>query len=165
MDKKTKIIATVGPASESAEVIEKMIENGADIFRFNLKHNNFDWHKKIIGRVRDVAKTIKKKVGIMVDFQGPEIRLETKGGLPVEIKKDEVFWISDKLTKDSKVIKVDPESVLKYIKRDEKIFIDNGNYDLKVLGKTGNKIKLISDDDLVIKNSQKNSEPEIINPK
>jgi pyruvate kinase len=150
--KKTKIIATVGPTSESADVIEKMIENGVDIFRFNLKHNNFDWHKKIIERVREVAKRLKKSIGIMIDFQGPEIRLETKNGLPVEIKKDEVFWISDKLTDNSKVIKVDPEIVLKYIKKDEKIFIDNGNYDLRVLGKIGNKVKVVSDDGLVIKN-------------
>lgn len=152
MNKKTKIIATVGPASKSAEVIEKMIEDGVDIFRFNLKHNNFDWHKKIVFRVRKVAKKLKKQVGIMIDFQGPEIRLETKDGLPVEIKNGEVFWISDKLTENPKVIKADPEIVLKYIKKDEKIFIDNGNYDLKVLGRIGNKVKVMSDDDLTIKN-------------
>ena len=87
MDKKTKILATLGPASNSLEMIEKLIDNGVNIFRFNLKHNNFEWHKKIIARVRSVAKRMKKRVGIMVDFQGPEIRLETKDGLPIEIKK------------------------------------------------------------------------------
>jgi len=152
MNKKTKIIATVGPTSESAEMIEKLIENGVNIFRFNLKHNDFEWHKKIIERVRNVAKRMKKKAGIMVDFQGPEIRLETKDGLPVEIKKDEVFWISNRLTNDAKVIKANPGMVIKYIKKGEKLFVDNGNYDLDVVGKTGDKIKVISDDDLVIKN-------------
>ena len=149
--KKTKIIATVGPASESVGVIEEMIKNGVNIFRFNLKHNNFDWHKKIILRVKKIAKRLKKQVGIMVDFQGPEIRLETKDGLPVEIKKNEIFWISDKLTNNPRIIRANPKVVLRYIKKDEKIFIDNGNYDLRVLGKRGRKIKVISEDDLVIK--------------
>ena len=152
MNKKTKIIATVGPTSESAEMIEKLIDNGVNIFRFNLKHNDFEWHKKIIGRVRAVAKRIKKRVGIMVDFQGPEIRLETKDGLPVEIKKDEVFYISNRFDSDSKTIKANPGIVVKYIKRDDKLFVDNGNFDLRVVGRVGDKIRVISDDDLVIKN-------------
>ncbi len=152
MNKKTKIIATVGPASESVEIIEKLVENGVNIFRFNLKHNDFEWHKKIIGRVRSVARRMKKRVGIMVDFQGPEIRLETKDGLPVEIKKNEVFYISNRFDSDSKTIKANPGMVIKYIKKGEKLFVDNGNYDLKVMGKVGEKIKVISDDDLVIKN-------------
>lgn len=152
MNKKTKIIATVGPTSETAEMIEKLIENGVNIFRFNLKHNNFEWHKKIISRVRSVAKRIGKRVGIMVDFQGPEIRLETKDGLPVEIKKDEIFYISNKFDNDPKTIKSNPGMVVKYIRKDEKLFVDNGNYDLKVVGRTGDKIRVVSDDDFVIKN-------------
>lgn len=152
MNKKTKIIATVGPTSESAEMIEKLIDNGVNIFRFNLKHNNFEWHKKIIARVRSVAKRMKKRVGIMVDFQGPEIRLETKDGLPIEIKKDQVFYISNKLDNDPKTIKANPGMVVKCIKKDEKVFVDNGNYDLKVVGRVGNKIRVVSDDDFIIKN-------------
>jgi pyruvate kinase len=135
MNKKTKIVATVGPASESSEVIEKLIEDGVNIFRFNLKHNDFEWHKKIVNKVRSIAKKNKKRVGIMVDFQGPEIRLETKDGLPLEIKKDEIFWISNKLSTDNKVIKANPGVVIKYIKKGEKLFVDDGNLELKVLGK------------------------------
>ena len=80
MDKKTKIIATVGPASDSEAVLEQMIIQGVDIFRFNLKHNSFEWHRNTIKRLREVAKKIKKRVAVMVDFQGPEIRVETKDG-------------------------------------------------------------------------------------
>lgn len=152
MNKKTKIIATVGPASENLEVIGEMIENGVDIFRFNLKHNSFSWHKQIIGRVREVAKKKKKRVGIMVDFQGPEIRLETKDELPIGIKKGEVFWISNKLSDDSKIIKANPGIVIKYIRKGEKMFVDDGNFELKSLGKSSKGIKVVSDSDLVIKN-------------
>ena len=51
MNKKTKIMATVGPASESEEVLTQMMEQGVNIFRFNLKHNVFEWHKKTINKV------------------------------------------------------------------------------------------------------------------
>lgn len=152
MNKKTKIVATVGPASESAEIIEKLIDSGVNIFRFNLKHNDFEWHKKIINRVRNIAKTNKKRVGIMVDFQGPEIRLETKDGLPLEIKKDETFWISNKLSADNKVIKANPGIVIKYIKKGEKLFVDDGNLELKVVGKDLKGIKVQAENDAVIKN-------------
>jgi pyruvate kinase len=152
MNKKTKIVATVGPASESAEIIEKLIDSGVNIFRFNLKHNDFEWHKKVINRVRNIAKTNKKRVGIMVDFQGPEIRLETKDGLPLEIKKDETFWISNKLSADNKVIKANPGIVIKYIKKGEKLFVDDGNLELKVVGKDLKGIKVQAENDAVIKN-------------
>ncbi len=152
MDKKTKIVATVGPASESVEVITKLIESGVNIFRFNLKHNDFEWHKEVINRVRNIAKLNKRRIGIMVDFQGPEIRLETKDGLPLEIKKDEVFWLSNKLISDNKVIKVSPGIIIKHIKKNEKLFVDDGNLELKVLGKDKKGIKVIADNDSIIKN-------------
>lgn len=151
-EKKTKIIATVGPASESVEIIEKMIFEGVDIFRFNLKHNNFAWHKKIIDRVKKVAKKNKRRIGIMIDLQGPEIRLETKDELPVEVKKGEIFWISNKLSSNPKVIKANPGIVAKYIKRGEKMFIDNGNFELTALGRTGKGVRVVSEDNLIINN-------------
>jgi pyruvate kinase len=152
MDKKTRIIATVGPASESVEIISELIESGVNIFRFNLKHNNFEWHKKIIGLVKRIAKANKKRVGIMVDFQGPEVRLETKNGLPVEIKKDEVFWLNNKFGDDNKTIKVNPGIVIKYLKNHEILFVDDGELELRVVGKDNKGIKVLAENEAIIKN-------------
>jgi pyruvate kinase len=154
MEKKTKIIATIGPASESIEVIEKMIMDGVNIFRFNLKHNEFEWHKRIIKRSRIVAKRLKKKLGIMIDFQGPEIRLDTKDKNNIEIKPGGVFWVNSKLNKDLRVIKINPEIAIKYIKRGSRIFIDDGNVEGLVKGKDGNGIKIEVEEFSVIKNGK-----------
>lgn len=154
MEKKTKIIATVGPASESVEVVEKMIAEGVNIFRFNLKHNDFEWHKKVIKIVKSVAKINQQKIGVMVDFQGPEIRLETKDDRTMEIKKGDVFWIAEKLTDDTRVIKITPEVAVKFIKKGEKIFIDDGSVEGKVKGRDGKGVKVEVEEDSIIKNGK-----------
>ena len=154
MDKKTKIIATLGPASESAEIIEKMMTEGVNIFRFNLKHNDFEWHKKVIKKVKDVARINQQKIGVMVDFQGPEIRLETKDDKTIEIKKGSVFWIAEKLTDDNRVIKITPEVAVKFIKKGEKIFIDDGSVEGKVKGRDGKGLKVEVEEDSIIKNGK-----------
>jgi len=66
--KRTKIVATVGPASEGSEVVEELIINGATIFRFNLKHNTWQWHQQAIKNVRNTAKKLDVSVGVMIDL-------------------------------------------------------------------------------------------------
>ena len=152
MDKKTKIIATVGPASDSEAVLEQMIIQGVDIFRFNLKHNSFEWHRNTIKRLREAAKKIKKRVAVMVDFQGPEIRVETKDGEDVEIKKGDYFWIGSRFRDNKIIIKANPTSVVKFIKKGEKIFLNDGDVELTVIKKDLYGAKVRAESDFVVKN-------------
>lgn len=76
MIKKTKIVATIGPATEKDEIVQKLVLAGADIFRFNLKHNSLDWHREIINRVRKIAESLDKNVAILAD--APKVELGTK---------------------------------------------------------------------------------------
>ncbi len=152
MDKKTKIIATVGPASESETILEQMMVQGVNIFRFNLKHNNFEWHKETIKRVREVAKKIKKRVGIMIDFQGPEIRVETKNEAKIEIKKGEFFWIGSKFSDKKIIIKTNPVMAARYIKKGERIFLNDGDIELTVIKRDIYGAKIRAKTDLVIEN-------------
>ncbi|MBP8960949.1 hypothetical protein KBG31_01835 [Patescibacteria group bacterium] len=71
--KLTKIIATVGPASETPETLEKLAKAGVNLFRLNTKHNTLDWHLSIITAIKRTV----PQAGIIVDLQGPEIRLES----------------------------------------------------------------------------------------
>jgi len=71
--KLTKIIATVGPASETPETLEKLAKAGVNLFRLNTKHNTLDWHLSVITAIKRTA----PQAGIIVDLQGPEIRLES----------------------------------------------------------------------------------------
>ena len=70
--KLTKIIATLGPASEKPETLEQLAESGVNLFRLNTKHNTIDWHLSVIATLKEIA----PQAGIVVDLQGPEIRLE-----------------------------------------------------------------------------------------
>ena len=85
----TKIIATIGPSSESEDLIRKLILSGVNIFRFNLKHNTKEWHIERINRVNKVAEELNLIIGILVDLQGPEVRIETFEGKDVDIKVNE----------------------------------------------------------------------------
>ena len=93
MNKKTKIIATIGPASDSVDQIKKLILSGVNIFRFNTKHSTIDWHDERIKRVQRISKELKKNIGIMIDLQGGETRIITKNEKEIEIKKNQIINI------------------------------------------------------------------------
>jgi pyruvate kinase len=80
----TKIIATVGPAIDSTEKIIEAINAGASVFRFNLKHSDQDWHSNCITKVKEASSITGKPVAILLDLQGPEIRVG-------KLKEPEIF--------------------------------------------------------------------------
>ena len=71
----TKIVATLGPASDTDEIVAKLIDAGVDIFRLNASHGTQEDHARRIARIREVSKLMGKTAGILVDLQGPKIRL------------------------------------------------------------------------------------------
>src|SRR5512146_1904540 len=83
--RKTKIIATLGPASTSASMIEQLLTAGADLFRLNFSHGNNEEKRAIIETARRVAEQCGRAVGIIADLQGPKIRIGRleKGELPL----------------------------------------------------------------------------------
>lgn len=154
MNKKTKIVATIGPASESVEIIEKMILEGVNIFRFNLKHNDFEWHRATVDKVRNISKKIKNKVGVMIDLQGPEIRLETKDQLPIELKEGDIFWLNNRLESNQKVIKIIPGEAIKSLKKGDVFFIDDGSVEAVVTGIDREGIRAETKGESIIKNKK-----------
>ena len=69
--RKTKIISTLGPATESPEMIRSLIEAGANIFRLNMSHARHDWVREVVGHIREQSADLDKGVGILIDLQGP----------------------------------------------------------------------------------------------
>lgn len=152
MNKKTKIMATIGPASESEEVLSQLIDNGVNIFRFNLKHNVFDWHKATINRAKEIAKKKKVEVGILVDFQGPEIRIETYNEQDLDIDEGESLFVGNKFVEGQKIIKINPSIATKKIKVGDVVYLNNGDLKFKVIKKNNKFIELISESKGIIKN-------------
>ena len=82
--RKTKILATIGPSTESVNKIEKLILSGVDAFRINCSHTNENQLKSYVRKIRNAERKLKKSIGILIDLQGPKLRLG-------EIKDDELL--------------------------------------------------------------------------
>ena len=152
MEKKTKIVATIGPASENPKMVENMIRQGVDVFRFNLKHNSLEWHKKMIGLVKATAKKLGANVATMVDLQGPELRIDTEDGQDFEIKADEVFLFSLLFIEGRKCLKIKQKKFFVKVRRGDDIYVGGGQIRLKVLDKTSETISVVAERDGIISN-------------
>lgn len=74
--KHTKIVATVGPASESKDMLRALADTGVNVFRLNFSHNEHAWHRDVINRIREVSAELGMPIGILADLQGPRIRVD-----------------------------------------------------------------------------------------
>lgn len=140
--RKTKIICTLGPATESAEVLHAMIEAGANIFRLNMSHAPHDWVRQIVPRIRAIAKELEVVVGILMDTQGPAIRT---GDLPVklDLKVGDTFefTVRGTMSEEAYSVGVNYDGLIDDISVGDTVLVDNGNIHMKVLAKEGSKIR------------------------
>src|SRR5438445_10465116 len=91
--RKTKIICTLGPATEKTETIRQLIARGADVFRLNMSHAPREWVREIVPRIRKLAGELGRPVGILLDTQGPAIRTGPMK-TPLELKKGDVLELT-----------------------------------------------------------------------
>src|SRR3954469_12029167 len=73
---KTKIVATVGPASNSKEMLRSLIKEGVDVFRLNFSHGSHEDHLKVVKNIREINKELGSTISILLDLQGPKIRIQ-----------------------------------------------------------------------------------------
>lgn len=129
--KKTKIIATIGPASNDKETLRQMIINGMNIARLNFSHGTHESHAGLVKIIRELAVETKRPIGILADLQGPRIRVGNAE--PFEIKNGETILVSDQKISDEKELVIDSPGVAKALKEGERILIEDGLYELKVI--------------------------------
>ncbi len=143
MAKKTKIIATIGPASNKRAVIKKLISAGMNVVRLNFSHGTYETHGEVIKTVRSLSKTMDVSVGILADLQGPKIRTgKLKDGEPVFLKKNKEFSItSRKVPGSSEIVSTTYRNFHSDVKKNDKILIDDGLIELKVISSTKDTVK------------------------
>jgi pyruvate kinase len=88
--RRTKIIFTLGPATDSEAALENLIRSGADVARLNMAHANHEWTRTMIRRIRTVSQRVGREIAIMMDIKGPEIRTGDVAA-PIELKVGEIF--------------------------------------------------------------------------
>jgi len=155
--KRTKIIATIGPSTETPEKMKALMHSGVNIFRFNMKHSDVEWHKKFITQARKVAIENDYNLGILIDLQGPEVRVKTFNGKVLEIKKDSELKFTKKqdLLNDSElIIYTSHSAVIDALEVGDRVVIDDGAIFLDVISKQPDYVTLKSESDCNLKNNK-----------
>lgn len=138
MHSKTKIIATIGPASRNKETLRQMIIEGVDVCRVNLSHDNHQVHLETINIVRELNKELGVHVAILADLQGPKIRLgELENGSIEWQTNDIVEIVTEPIKGSAEKVNVDYEDFAADIKEGEEILIDDGKIKLVCLSTDG----------------------------
>ncbi|MEY4313903.1 MAG: hypothetical protein RIS93_483 [Actinomycetota bacterium] len=139
--RRAKIVCTMGPAVESIEKITELIDAGMNMARLNLSHGGYDEHQSRLNAVRSVAKKANKAVAILVDLQGPKIRLGRFADGPHELSRGDIFVIT---TEDIPGTKERVSTTYKGLPGDckagDKIMIDDGKVSVQVVEVKGNDV-------------------------
>ncbi len=136
---KTKIIATIGPASSSKETIKELINHGADVVRLNLSHGDYNFCEDIIKKVNELNEEMKTNVSIMLDTEGPNVRVgKFVGGKAFLAKGDRIRIYMDELIGDSTKFSVNHKGLLNDVRYNTILKLDDGMIELQVIDKGTN---------------------------
>src|SRR5438105_11192117 len=139
--RKTKIICTLGPATEKPETIRKLIARGADVFRLNMSHAAREWVREIVPRIRKLADELTRPVGILLDTQGPAIRTGPVK-TPLELKKGDIleFTVRGARATQPKSVEVNYDKFAADVKVGDNVLVDNGLIKLTVMAKKRDRV-------------------------
>lgn len=134
---KTKIIATIGPSTRTRTMLKKLISAGMNVARLNFSHGNAEDHVEAIKMIRSLSREMNRPVGILLDLQGPKIRTgRLVDGKPILLKKNDTIAITTRNIQGSAdKIATTYKNLTKDVKRDDKLLLDDGLIELKVISK------------------------------
>jgi pyruvate kinase len=145
--RRTKIICTLGPATESEAMLAKIIRAGADVVRLNMAHATHEWTRTIIRRIRAVSQQVEREVAIMMDIKGPEIRTGDVAA-PIELKAGEIFDFTvrpggapGENSEEIRSVNVNYQDLVNDINVGDIVLVDNGLLRFEVLEKHERRIR------------------------
>lgn len=142
--RKTKIVCTIGPASDKYDILRELIEKGMNVMRLNFSHGDFEEHGNRIKLVRQISEELNKNVGIMLDTKGPEIRTKKFEGKVLLNQGDKfVIYTKEDIVGDSTRCSVTYEDLYKDVEVGGKILIDDGLVALEIEDVEDGKISCI----------------------
>ncbi|MDX5346614.1 MAG: pyruvate kinase [Hymenobacteraceae bacterium] len=132
---KTKVIATVGPASNSYDVLKSLILAGTDVFRLNFSHGTHQDHLQVIKLIRQLNEELDTSISIMQDLQGPKIRLgDVENGSVMLESGEQIRLLCDNSVSNAEQLATNYETLAKDVEVGDMILIDDGKLELKVTG-------------------------------
>ena len=136
--RRAKIVATLGPATSSYESLKSIIEAGVDVARMNLSHGSYDVHEEVYRNVRKAAADVGKPVAVLVDLQGPKIRLGKFEGGPYDLAEGDIFKITiEDIVGNKELSSTTFKGLPQDVKPGDPLLIDDGKVTLRVLETDG----------------------------
>ena len=140
--KRTKIVATIGPASNTKEMIQKLAEAGANVLRLNFSHGTHDDHVKVIQIVRELNKEKGYNLCLLQDLQGPKIRIGLVKDGQVQINNGDKLIIStEEVEGTAERVSTVYKEIVNDVQSGDAILIDDGNIEVKVISVSGTEIE------------------------
>lgn len=151
--KRTKIVCTLGPASQSEEVLRELILNGLNVCRFNFSHGSHEEHKGRIDMVKKVREELNRPIAILLDTKGPEIRTGNFADPEVLLEEESEFTITmDEVVGTKEICTVSYKGLADDVKEGDTILIDDGLVGLRVKSVENGNIKCIVENSGIVKN-------------
>ncbi|MFJ2110714.1 MULTISPECIES: pyruvate kinase [unclassified Streptomyces] len=142
--RRSKIVCTLGPAVDSYEQLKSLIEAGMNVARLNMSHGSHPEHEERYHRVRKAAADTGRAVGVLIDLQGPKIRLETFAEGPVELVRGDEFTITtEDVAGDKSICGTTYKGLPGDVSKGDQILINDGNVELRVVEVVGHEVKSI----------------------
>ncbi len=141
--RRTKIVATLGPATDAPGVLEKLIKIGVNVVRLNFSHGSPEDHRKRVDAVRELAVKHQRTVAILGDLQGPKIRIARFAEGPIELAIGDVFFLDSELDKEAgnqQEVGIDYKQLPKDVRIGDRLLLDDGRVVLEVTGINGSRI-------------------------
>jgi pyruvate kinase len=151
---KTKMVFTIGPASQSIDVMSKLIEAGMSASRHNFSHGNHEEHKERMNLVKSLREKHGKHIAIILDTKGPEIRTGNFGDSSAELEEGATFTVycGEEVTGNKEKCSISYSDLYKDVKKGDRILIDDGLVELEVASVEGNKIHCLVKNSGIVSN-------------
>ncbi len=132
--RRTKIVCTIGPASESEKIIRGLIQSGMDVARLNFSHGSYAFHQRIIRTIRRIAQRLDKPVALLQDLPGPKIRVGPIEGNRVTLPTGKLFVLTTrKILGNQQIVSVGYRDFPRSVKKGDPILLGDGEIELEVL--------------------------------
>ena len=143
-NRRTKILATLGPASQDDSVVKRLFEAGADIFRVNMSHSTHDMLRQRVKQIRAIEQEVGRPIGILADLQGPKLRVGTFANGPVMLKEGQAFTLdSDPAPGDETRVQLPHPEILGPLAVGDRVILDDGKVRLRVTAETADRAETI----------------------
>src|SRR5690606_33082421 len=141
VNRRAKIVCTLGPASSSPERLRELIAAGMDVARFNLSHGTQELHKEVFDRVKAAAAEVGRAVGVLADLQGPKIRVGKFATGPVRLSYGDIFTITtEDVPGNRDIVSTTYKGLPGDVKPGDTILVDDGRLNLEVIDVDGPRV-------------------------